>query len=72
MACDARFVRARMSALLTDVRSGAFAARFMRDYNDGHREFERWRADARAHPIEAASARVRALMPWLTEAKHNA
>ena len=65
-------VRARMSALLTDVRSGAFAARFMRDYNDGHREFECWRADARAHPIEAASARVRALMPWLTEAKHNA
>ena len=43
-------------ALLADVRSGAFAERFMRDHDAGHPAFGAWRRAASAHPIEQASA----------------
>jgi ketol-acid reductoisomerase len=61
-------LRAKLRALLADVRSGAFARRFMDDYERGHPDFTAWRRAASGHPIEAASARVRALMPWLRDA----
>lgn len=61
-------LRAKLRALLGDVRSGAFARRFMADYERGHPEFTAWRRAASGHPIEGASARVRALMPWLRDA----
>ncbi len=61
-------LRAKLRALLADVRSGAFARRFMEDYGRGHPEFTAWRRAASGHPIEGASARVRALMPWLRDA----
>jgi ketol-acid reductoisomerase len=61
-------LRAKLRALLADVRSGAFARRFMADHERGHPEFTAWRRAASGHPIEGASARVRALMPWLRDA----
>lgn len=61
-------LRAKLRALLADVRSGAFAKRFMDDCQRGHPQFAAWRVAASGHPIEAASARVRALMPWLRDA----
>ncbi|MCE2881238.1 MAG: ketol-acid reductoisomerase [Planctomycetaceae bacterium] len=61
-------LRATLRALLADVRSGEFARRFMRDHDGGHPEFGAWRRAASGHSIEAASARVRALMPWLKDA----
>lgn len=61
-------LRAKLRALLTDVRSGAFAERFMSDHDAGHPEFRAWRKASSGHPIEAASATVRGLMPWLRDA----
>jgi ketol-acid reductoisomerase len=61
-------LRATLRRLLADVRSGRFAQRFMKDHDEGHPEFGAWRRAASGHPIEAASARVRALMPWLKDA----
>ncbi len=61
-------LRAKLRALLADVRSGAFARRFMRDHDAGHPEFGAWRRAASGHPIERASATVRGLMPWLKDA----
>ena len=61
-------LRAKLRGLLDDVRSGAFARRFMSDHDSGHPEFEAFRRAAASHPIEAAGARVRALMPWLQDA----
>ena len=61
-------LRATLRRLLADVRSGAFADRFMRDHDAGHPEFGAWRKAASGHPIEAASATVRGLMPWLKDA----
>ncbi len=61
-------LREKLRALLGDVRSGAFARRFMKDHDAGHPQFAAWRAASREHPIEGASAQVRALMPWLLDA----
>jgi ketol-acid reductoisomerase len=61
-------LRAKLRVLLADVRSGAFAARFMRDHDAGHPEFGARRRAASGHPIEQASATVRGLMPWLKDA----
>jgi ketol-acid reductoisomerase len=61
-------LRTKLRALLADVRSGAFAERFMRDHDAGHPAFGAWRRAASAHPIEQASATVRGLMPWLKDA----
>ena len=61
-------LRAKLRALLDDVRSGAFARRFMEDHDAGHPRFGAWRRAAAAHAIEAPSARVRAMMPWLKDA----
>lgn len=60
-------LKSKLETLLRDVQSGTFASRFMRDHDAGHPDFTAWRAAAHAHPIEEASARVRALMPWLTQ-----
>jgi len=40
----------------------------MRDHDAGHPEFRAWRKASSGHPIEAASATVRGLMPWLRDA----
>ena len=61
-------LRMKLRGLLENVRNGAFARRFMQDHDAGHPQFAAWRALSRAHPIEGASARVRALMPWLRDA----
>ena len=54
--------------LLRDIQDGTFARHFMDDYAKGHPGFNAWRREASGHPIEAASANVRALMPWLKDA----
>ena len=61
-------VRARMRAILGEIRSGAFASRFQRDYSDGFKAFHHRRDELSRHPIEAAGRTIRAMMPWLSSA----
>jgi ketol-acid reductoisomerase len=58
-------VRARMRAMLADVRSGAFTHRMQADHDAGGPWFAAQRAAAAAHPMEQASRTVRDWMPWL-------
>jgi len=58
-------VRARMRAMLADVRSGAFTRRMQADHDAGGAWFAAQRAAAAAHPMEQASHAVRRWMPWL-------
>jgi ketol-acid reductoisomerase len=57
--------KAAMRVLLEEIRSGAFTRRMQQDHDAGAPWFGAERAAADAHPMEEASARVRALMPWL-------
>ncbi|MGB7982627.1 MAG: ketol-acid reductoisomerase [Candidatus Nanopelagicales bacterium] len=58
-------VKANMQAVLADIQSGAFAARFIADQDAGAPEFAALRAEGEAHPIEATGRELRKLMSWV-------
>jgi len=58
-------VKQRMRDVLTDIKDGTFAARFIADQDAGAPEFKRLRAEAEAHPIEATGRELRKLMSWV-------
>jgi len=58
-------VKENMQAVLADIRSGAFAERFIADQDAGAPEFTALRAKGAAHPIEATGRELRGLMSWI-------
>jgi ketol-acid reductoisomerase len=58
-------VKASMKAVLADIRSGAFAQRFIDDQDAGAPEFKALRAEGEAHPIETTGRELRRLMAWV-------
>ena len=58
-------VKQNMQAVLGDIRSGAFAQRFIDDQDAGAPEFRALRAKAEQHPIEATGRELRKLMSWV-------
>jgi ketol-acid reductoisomerase len=58
-------VKENMQAVLADIRSGAFAARFIADQDAGAREFKALRAKGEQHPIEETGRKLRGLMSWV-------
>jgi ketol-acid reductoisomerase len=58
-------VKENMQDVLADIKSGAFAARFIADQDAGAPEFTALRAKAAAHPIEETGRRLRGLMSWI-------
>ena len=57
-------VKENMQAVLADIRSGAFAERFIADQDAGAPEFLELRAKGAAHPIEEVGRELRALFAW--------
>jgi ketol-acid reductoisomerase len=58
-------VKARMVEVLSDIKDGSFASRFIADQDAGAPEFQRLRAEGEQHPIEATGRELRALMAWV-------
>ena len=58
-------VKTRMQDVLADIKSGAFAARFIADQDAGAPEFTKLRAEGEQHPIEATGRELRKLMSWV-------
>ncbi|MFN8082227.1 MAG: ketol-acid reductoisomerase [Kineosporiaceae bacterium] len=58
-------VKENMQAILADIKSGAFAARFIADQDAGAPEFTALRAKGEQHPIEATGRELRKLMSWV-------
>ncbi len=58
-------VKANMQAVLGDIKSGAFAKRFIDDQDNGGTEFKALREKGAAHPIEKTGKELRKLMAWL-------
>ena len=58
-------VKQNMQAVLADIRSGAFAKRFIDDQDAGAPEFKALRAKGAAHPIEATGRELLGLMSWI-------
>ncbi|MEO5609040.1 MAG: ketol-acid reductoisomerase [Ornithinibacter sp.] len=58
-------VKENMQAVLADIKSGAFAKRFIDDQDAGGPEFTALRAKGAAHPIEETGRELRKLMAWV-------
>src|SRR6187549_1827275 len=63
---DAR-VKENMQAVLADIKSGAFAQRFIDDQDAGAPEFKALREKGAQHPIEATGKELRGLMSWIKD-----
>ena len=61
-------VKENMQAVLADIQSGAFAARFIADQDAGAPEFKALRAKGEAHPIEAVGRDLRKMFAWIKPA----
>jgi len=57
--------RESMREVLRDIRSGQFAAQWMKEYREGEKNFAALRKKSAAHPIEEVGKRMRKTMPWL-------
>ncbi|GAB4013357.1 ketol-acid reductoisomerase [Nocardioides ultimimeridianus] len=57
-------VKASMQAILADIKSGAFAERFIADQDNGGKEFIELREKEAAHPIEKTGQALRAHFAW--------
>ena len=64
-------VRATMSQILEDIRSGAFAQEWIAENRAGRKHFEELRAAGADHPIEKVGAELRAMMPFIRAGKKS-
>jgi len=64
-------VRAAMSTILDDIRSGAFAEEWIAENRAGRTRFEELRAAGAAHPIEKVGAELRAMMPFISAGRQR-
>ncbi|MEK9671709.1 MAG: ketol-acid reductoisomerase [Rhodospirillaceae bacterium] len=62
-------VKERMKDVLADIQSGRFVKKWMLECKAGQPEFKAERRLWAEHPIEDVGARLRGLMPWLSENK---
>ncbi len=60
-------VKENMQAVLADIKSGAFAKRFIDDQDAGGPEFKTLRDKGAQHPIEATGKELRGLMSWIKD-----
>jgi ketol-acid reductoisomerase len=60
-------VKARMKDVLTDIQTGEFARRFILENQSGNVGMHAKRRAASEHQLEEVGARLRGLMPWLSE-----
>jgi ketol-acid reductoisomerase len=54
-----------MKAVLTDIQSGQWAARFIADQDAGAPDFKAKRAAGEQHPIEEVGRELRGMMAWI-------
>ena len=60
-------VRERMREILREIQSGNFAREFILENQAGGLQFQALRKQGEGHPMEEVGARLRELMPWLSE-----
>ncbi|QPK93900.1 ketol-acid reductoisomerase [Actinomyces sp. zg-332] len=57
-------VKEHMKEVLSDIRDGSFAKRFIDDQDNGAEEFKRLREEGQNHPIEEVGRNLRSLFTW--------
>ena len=59
----------RMKELLNDIQSGKFTKDWMKENENGQKNFLQMRKDLADHPIEKVGEKLRGMMPWISDNK---
>ena len=59
--------KAEMKKILGEIQSGEFADEWISECDSGKENFRRLEAEGERHQIEEVGARLRAMMPWLSQ-----
>jgi ketol-acid reductoisomerase len=59
--------KAEMKRILGEIQDGTFAREFIAEDDAGRPQFDKYRAEAAAQPIEAVGERLRGLMSWIRQ-----
>ena len=59
----------RMKEVLADIQSGKFTRDWMKENEDGQKNFLQMRKDLANHPIEKVGEELRGMMPWIASNK---
>jgi ketol-acid reductoisomerase len=57
--------KAEMKRILGEIQDGTFAREFIAEDDAGRPNFDKYRAEAAAHPIEGVGEKLRGLMAWI-------
>jgi ketol-acid reductoisomerase len=60
-----------MKRILAEIRDGSFAQEWIAENEAGRPNFERMRAEGKAHPIEEVGEELRAMMPWISAGRER-
>ena len=63
--------KAEMKKILGEIQSGEFAREWIAENDNGRPNFNRYREETNAHPIEKVGAELRAMMPWISAGKQR-
>ncbi len=61
--------RAEMKQILDEIQTGKFAREWVNECQAGQPSFKAMRRRGAEHPVEEEVARLRAMMPWISESK---
>jgi len=61
--------RAEMKQILDEIQTGKFAREWVNECQAGQPSFKALRRRGAEHPVEEVGARLRAMMPWISESK---
>ena len=59
----------RMKEVLNDIQSGKFTKDWMKENENGQKNFLEMRKDLADHPIEKVGEKLRGMMPWISDNK---
>jgi ketol-acid reductoisomerase len=62
-------VRAEMRVILDEIRSGRFAEEWVAESESGRKRFHELEAAGREHRIEQVGAKLREMMPWISQGR---
>jgi ketol-acid reductoisomerase len=63
--------KAEMKKVLGEIQDGSFAKEWIGEWRSGHKKFDELRKQGEAHQIEEVGARLRSMMPWISQGKQR-
>ncbi len=59
--------KAAMKKILGEIQSGQYAKELVDEFEGGQKQFQQYRDELAAHPIEKTGAELRPMMSWLND-----